>query len=75
MTHLTTKTAKRLKEIYEVSNELGLIIMGAEEIISFKNELKEIIGTQCDCLPCHRFRNLIQEIESVEQSSDSNREG
>ena len=64
---LTSKTAKRLKECINLEKAGYKPKLISKDIISFNNELKEIIGTQCNCLPCHRFRELIQEIESVEK--------
>lgn len=71
-----SKTAKELKDVLEYLKDQrkpadSLAIAEAEKqaIVNFKNELKQIVGEQCDCFPCHRFRNLIQEIENVENKS------
>ena len=75
---LTTKTAQRLKEEYQIRREspknrgiLGLTSIHIYAVISFKNELKEIIqGKSSDTRKIDRIKFLIQEIESVEQSSE-----
>lgn len=90
---LTTKTAKRMEEINRAmatfntpnsSDAYTCYRLEKEEIISFKNELKEnidIITTKdskllsknekfiikCECNFCKWSRNLIQEIENVEE--------
>ena len=70
MTQLTTKTAQRLKDIYN-----GGLPEQRDEIISFKNELKEIIDRGNNTHEIFKevtffCRRLILEIESIENQKD-----
>ena len=75
--NITTKTAQRLNDLDYVIKESKINSMirkiaqsNKDEIINFKNELKEIIGEyewkeHSKLIEIHK---LIQEIESVEKS-------
>ena len=67
MTQLTFKTAKRLENLKELDNSGKDCHNDIEEIINFKNELKEIDKDSYDDDTFRdRIRKLIQEIEQVE---------
>jgi len=73
---LQTKTARRLQELkYDkyFINHLDVNNERTKEIISFKNELKEIMQKR-ECFEVYKtlidIKDLIQEIESVENQTD-----
>ena len=72
MTQLTTKTAKRLKELKEFGNLYEADIQ-AKTIIFVENELKELFlfseyPSSC-CTKCDEMHRFIREIESVENDT------
>ena len=75
---LTTQTARRLKELKEYANagdEYFVEEYLVEEIINFKNELKEIMSDTSikpNKYKLRDIRQLIKEIESVENGKTRN---